>query len=541
MSLTKVTNSMILGSYANAADYGMSESASADANCAALQAALLSGNTVVMVPPGNYSWNPRYMLYNDGVYSQATRVAVSIPSGITLLGYGVTLTSVNTNSDSYGLLASFKTTGVNIKGFTLIGDRDTNTSNPTVPNDYGFGIDFRDVTTASVEDVISNKMWGDSFYLGVTDAAGTGSNGVTYRNIIGINSRRQGLSITGGEKIIVDGYRFESIRGASSGPCAGIDIEPNTSDLCNDIILNNGYVEDCNQPLLVFKTINLVVSNLQTENCDVVFPRLQDRVFDSVFNNISGRAGAVSAYGFLWQQSRLLSRIRFNNFVMTGPSLYNFFIEEDITGSYAFDDIVFSNGTFNVKDAAVNTSYVSTSVYGAVTFDNCKFLVPNGFDAADAANLAAGVYIFQTPNAIWKNCLVQSKGTATLIADFGIYGNQGNIVNGMTFLEDYATLNNSWTALATYQQQAIIKDAFGEIRLYGTITGGTTTAGTSIATMPAGFRPLQKETCVIAVENGAGTVTASMVEVSTAGVITLLSTVPTNAKLTLNSIRYLAA
>jgi hypothetical protein len=43
------------------------------------------------------------------------------------------------------------------------------------------------------------------------------------------------------------------------------------------------------------------------------------------------------------------------------------------------------------------------------------------------------------------------------------------------------------------------------------------------------------------VENGAGTVTASMVEISTAGVITLLSTVPTNAKLTLNGVRYLAA
>ena len=111
----------------------------------------------------------------------------------------------------------------------------------------------------------------------------------------------------------------------------------------------------------------------------------------------------------------------------------------------------------------------------------------------------------------------------------------------MTFIEDYATLSNGWTSLATYQQQAIIKDASGEVRLYGTITAGTTTAGTAFVTMPVGFRPTQIETCVIAVENGAGTVTASMVQISTAGVITLLSTVPTNAKLTLNSVRYLAA
>lgn len=541
MSLTKVTNSMILGSYANAADYGMSESASADVNTAALQAAVKSGNPVVVVPPGEYSFNPKYALYNDGTFSFPAYVGVAIPSDVTLLGYGVKLIGVNTNSPQYSFLASYRTTNVNIKGFYLRGDRDTNTWPVNPPQDYGFGVDFREAVNCSVEDVASDKMYGDSFYCGVIDTALTGGSNIVYRNISGSNSRRQGLSITGGKQIRVDGFNFRSIRGAFSGPCAGIDIEPNTSDLVDDVTITNGYVEDCVTPLVCYKVINLIVSNIQSENCDISFPRLNDRVFDAVFNNIVGRAGANTNYGILWQLSRTLNRIRFNNFIMTGPFLYNFFIEEDTTGAYAFQDIVFSNGTFNVKDDDVFTNYSDTSVYGAITFDSCKFLVPAGFAPADTVNLNAGTYIFQTPNAIWKNCLVESTGTATLACDFGTYGNQGNIVNGMTFAKDYATLNNGWTTLATYKQQAIIKDASGEVRLYGTITGGTMTAGTSIATMPAGFRPLQKETCVIAVEDGAGTVTASMVEVSTAGVITLLSTVPTNAKLTLNGVRYLAS
>ena len=541
MSLTKVTNSMILGSYANAADYGMSESASADANCAALQAALNSGNTVVVVPPGEYSWNPKYALYNDGTFSFAAYCGVAIPSNVTLLGYGVRLIGVNTNSPQYSFLASYRTENVNIKGFYLRGDRDSNTYPINPPADYGFGVDFREVENCSVEDVGSDKMYVDSFYCGVIDTALTGSSNVTYRNISGSNSRRQGLSITGGQQIRVDGFNFKSIRGAFSGPCAGIDIEPNTGDLVNDVIITNGYVEDCVTPLVCFKVINLVVSNIQSENCDISFPRLNDRVFDAVFNNIVGRAGANTNYGILWQLSRTLVGIRFNNFIMTGPFLYNFYIEEDTTGAYAFQDIVFSNGTFNVKDYAVFTNSTNTSVYGAITFDNCKFLVPAGFAPADTTNLNSTSYIFSTPNAIWKNCLIESTGTATLQCNFGTYGNQGNIVNGMTFIEDYATLSNGWTSLATYQQQAIIKDASGEVRLYGTITAGTTTAGTAFVTMPVGFRPTQIETCVIAVENGAGTVTASMVQISTAGVITLLSTVPTNAKLTLNSVRYLAA
>jgi hypothetical protein len=538
--LTKVSNSLISGSYANAYDFGMRTTASADENAAALQAAVKSGSTVVVVPPGEYSFNPKYALYDDGTFQFPAYCGAAIPSNVTLIGYGVRLIGINTNSPQYSFLASYRTQNVNIKGFYLRGDRDSNTWPASPPQDYGFGVDFREVENCSVEDVASDKMYGDSFYCGVIDVNLTGSRAVTYRNISGWNSRRQGLSITGGSQIIVDGYRFYSIRGASQGPCAGIDIEPNTGDLVDDVIITNGYVEDCAMPIVLYKTINLVVSNLQSENCDISFPRLNDRVFDAVFDNIVGRAGNNTDYGILWQLSRTIERVRFNNFIMVAPFLYNFYIEEDQTGSYAFDDVVFSNGTFLVADAEVFTNYSETSAFGAITFDSCKLVVPAGFSAGDTGNLDSSSYIISTPKAIWKNCLLENKGTASLQCNFGVHGNQGNIVTGMTFIEDYATLNNSWANLSGYQQPAIIKDASGEVRLYGTIEGGTTSASTSIATMPVGFRPAQKETCVIAVENGSGTVTASMVEISTAGEITLLSTVPTNAKLTLNGIRYLA-
>lgn len=538
MSLTKVTNSMILGSYANAADYGMDTGASANVNCAALQAALLSGNTVVVVPPGNYSWNPRYMLYNDGTYSQATRVGVSIPSGITLLGYGVTLTSINTNSDNYSLLASFRTTGVNIKGFTLIGDRDSNTSNPTIPNDYGFGIDFRDVTNASVEDVISNKMWGDSFYLGITDATGTGSNRVTYRNIIGINSRRQGMSITGGEKIIVDGYRFEDITGAALGPCAGIDIEPNTTDLCNDIQLLNGYVEDSNRSIQVFKTINLIINNLQVENCSILFPLLNDRVFDANISNVVARGGAASNYAIIWQLSRTLQRVAMFNCQIGEVNLYPFYMEEDTSGAYQWKDVSFNNCIWYVKDAPVSTSYVDVSTYGAVIFNNCIFIIPSAFAPADAVNLT-GTDIIYCENTIWQNCTINNLGTATLTADVGVFGNRGNVFSGLGFNEDYASLLNSWTTVGGYQQQSIVKDSNGEIRIYGVLTGGTMLAGTVFMALPAGFRPALPQVCGITVDN-AGVITAATVEVATNGNVSFQYTIPGNDEITLTSIRFLA-
>jgi hypothetical protein len=540
MSLTKVTNSMILGSYANAADYGMDTGASADVNCAALQAALLSGNTVVVVPPGNYSWNPRYMLYNDGVYAQSTRVGVSIPSGVTLLGYGVTLTSINTNSEFYGMLASYKTTGVNIKGFTLIGDRDSNGSNPLLPNDFGFGIDFRDVTNASVEDVISNKMWGDSFYLGVTDVLGTGSSGVTYRNIIGINSRRQGLSITGGNNIIVDGYRFEDIVGAAAGPCAGIDIEPNTGDFCDNIQILNGYVSNSNQPVLVFKTINLIVNNLQSDNNAVLMPRLVDRVYDACISNVVSRGGASTNYGVLWQLSRNLENISIENCQIGTAGLFQFFMSEDTTGGYDWYNVVFSNCVFLVRDAAVNTSYFEVSNYGQLMFEDCKVIVPITFGPADAVNLTSGDIIFEGQNAIWKNCTITNLGTASLVCDFGSNGNYGNVINGMSYVRDTLAPQNSWVAVPGFAGIEYIKDSSGLVHIQGALAGGTVAGGTQIlAQLPGAYRPSAAVVCPIVVNNG-GTISCHSITISNIGGITLTATIPGNTWISLNGVTYAA-
>ncbi len=540
MSLTKVTNSMILGSYANAADYGMSESATADENCAALQAALNSGVKTVMCPPGNYSWNPRYMLYNDGAYSQSTRVGVSIPSGVTLLGYGVTLTSINTNSEFYGMLASFRTTGVNIKGFTLIGDRDSNTSNPALPNDYGFGIDFRDVTNASVEDVISNKMWGDSFYLGVTSTAGTGSKRVTYRNIIGINSRRQGLSITGGENIIVDGYRFEAIVGAALGPCAGIDIEPNTTDLCNNIQLLNGFISTSNYSILVFKTINLIINNLEVEDNRVLFPTLNDRVYDASVSNVVSRGGASTNYGLLWQLAKNLERISISNCQIGVAEIFPFYFDEDVTGAYEWYDVVFNNCTFYVKTAAVNTSIASVSNYGQLVFENCKVNVPIGFGPAQTGNLAGADTLFTCTNTIWKNCIIDNSGTAILECNFGADGNYGNIVNNMYYVRDTLAPQNGWTTLAGYSGVEYMKDSSGLVHIQGTITGGTTSAGTQILfQLPNGYRPFLTVNCPIVVNN-AGAITCESITINSIGGITLTQTISGNTWISLNGVTFTA-
>jgi hypothetical protein len=420
-----------------------------------IQAAANSGAGKILISPGTYVMDTRHYLYNDGTYSQVTRCGTSIPSNTTIEGYGATIYSTTQNYYNYSFFSSFRTHDVHIRGLKLIGDRRTNPTTPLPDQDYGFGVDFRDVTNCSVSDVQSDQMWGDGFYLGTTDVASTGSNGVTYCNISSDSCRRQGLSITAGENIRVDGFLFTNIIGALGGPCAGIDIEPNTSDWVNDVIISNGHVEDANSPLNCYKTINMTVNNLTAVNCEIVFPRLIDRVQDCRFNNIIGIGGTgksrVTGYGVLMQSSNQIKNIFVNNFTLKDAKYYAFFIEGD-TPSVDIKNVRFSNGSIFFKDDTINTSYINCSKHDVI-FDNVTFQIPSGFGATDTINLDNSGTTILNSTALYKNCRFNNLGSVPFIANVSSVNTQSID----TAVIQSGTIINAYIAAGTvYLQKAFI-------------------------------------------------------------------------------------
>lgn len=52
-----------------------------------------------------------------------------------------------------------------------------------------------------------------------------------------------------------------------------------------------------------------------------------------------------------------------------------------------------------------------------------------------------------------------------------------------------ASLLNGWQSVSALQQLTYMKNEFNQVTVYGSITSGTTTFGTILANLPAGFRP----------------------------------------------------
>lgn len=93
-------------------------------------------------------------------------------------------------------------------------------------------------------------------------------------------------------------------------------------------------------------------------------------------------------------------------------------------------------------------------------------------------------------------------------------------------------LSNGWVSAGralTYDKQG------GQVLLTGRISSGTTTTGTVIATLPAGYRP--SFDCYYPVLCGASLNTAAVVSVQSNGGVTMIS-VPSNALLDLSAIKF---
>ena len=88
-----------------------------------------------------------------------------------------------------------------------------------------------------------------------------------------------------------------------------------------------------------------------------------------------------------------------------------------------------------------------------------------------------------------------------------------------------ATLVNSWVAYGgTFDIPGYLKDSLGFVHMRGTMKSGTTSAGTTLFTLPAGFRP-ESDTYLPAVSASAGN--SGSIQIQSNGTVAIISGVNT--------------
>lgn len=174
-----------------------------------------------------------------GIYYINPDKGIKLKSDITLINNGV-LKALPSNQETFGIIKINNVSNVNIIGGIIEGERDKHLG---TTGEWGMGIMIFSSSNILIKDVISKNNWGDGFYIGTQfDDNINIPNNVRLCSVISTNNRRQGLSITSGDTILVNRSIFRNTSGTP--PSAGIDIEPNEGQTVKNVVITNSLFFD---------------------------------------------------------------------------------------------------------------------------------------------------------------------------------------------------------------------------------------------------------------------------------------------------------
>lgn len=190
--------------------FGLSTAGTGAANATALTNAFATGRDV-FIP--------------DGTYTIALNT-VNLPSNQALImEKNAIFTHAAATAGTHYLLRVQDKSNVRIFGGKLLGLRASDTG-------VVIGLRIEGSDHVAVEGMHADDFSLDAFYVGATAASDESTN-VTFHGCRANNNKRQGLSGVGWKGGLIKGCRFTNTNG--SAPECGIDIEPNSPNVCQDI------------------------------------------------------------------------------------------------------------------------------------------------------------------------------------------------------------------------------------------------------------------------------------------------------------------
>lgn len=122
---------------------------------------------------------------------------------------------------------------------SIIGDKHTHLG---TDGEWGMGIRFHGATNSSVRGLTIKDCWGDCIYVGGN------SKNVTIENCWLDHGRRQGISVTKADDVVIRNCKISNVCGTK--PEYAIDLEPNANDTVDHITIENVETVACEGGLL---------------------------------------------------------------------------------------------------------------------------------------------------------------------------------------------------------------------------------------------------------------------------------------------------
>ncbi len=205
---------------------------------------------------------------HDEVYIPAGTYLIDVDESLDLndnqvltMSDNATLKALPSSSQKNSVINISRVNNVTVTGGNIVGDR---YSHLGTSGEWGHGVQVKyGASNVSISDINVSDCWGDGVYLGGEPMV----TNVTVDNVVSDNNRRQGLSITNAKTVVVTNCVFRSTNGAN--PQAGIDLEPNSGTLVEDILIKDTHCYgNEHSGILIWGKIG-IVKDITIERCTV--------------------------------------------------------------------------------------------------------------------------------------------------------------------------------------------------------------------------------------------------------------------------------
>lgn len=144
---------------------------------------------------------------------------------------------------------------------TIIGDLSTHIDKG---GEWGMGIYLKGATNVSISGISIQNCWGDCVYIGGK------SQNIIVNNCTLEYGRRQGVSVTYGSNVTLRNLKITNIGGTSPG--YGIDIEPNSNGIVEDVYIKDVIIDNSVGGILVYgRAKGAKIENIIIENCQIYY------------------------------------------------------------------------------------------------------------------------------------------------------------------------------------------------------------------------------------------------------------------------------
>lgn len=224
----------------------------------AIAHAVASGNLHVCIPPGNYLIQP-VGERTTWEFEHSSRGGIRMKSGVTLtLSPDTALVMNPTDASGYAFISIDNQHDVTVRGGKIVGDVEHHIGDK---HNYCYGINIANASrNVLIENMDISRCEDDGLMVADYVAEPSGHKRTESITIRGVNSHhngRQGLSLTTGSEILIEGNTFSYQ--TKHAPMSGIDIELESYDfvgVSNVSIINNTFIGNAFAAVIISDMFN---------------------------------------------------------------------------------------------------------------------------------------------------------------------------------------------------------------------------------------------------------------------------------------------